>query len=606
MQNYDNIHDQNSYMYQSSEDESISSGNIQTRSRGNCISSNSSERFPSLEVGSYDDLNSNFLKCMSRLKHLEVDNHVLAKNMEESRMDWDDDISRMSREKTVEFDACRQALHENYIVICEIKGQITKTYLSCERIQNSLDFETQANDSSIKKINSMSKFNSSLMEEIDQLNSNISQKQDEVIALKDEYSKNNNQLEEIETEFAECNCKRNYLEIELQVLKNIIQCMVAVFNVKSTEYDNVLGCLLEPTQFFRSELTRAISKTRRDFAKLDQLQLLEMESYYKASLLETQQSLDSNTRRIEEFHNNNANDDGENHDALEISNLMENVKHLNEIRIELERDKIKLTSFECKLQNQIKQNASMRKSNDEHYSLQMNTLRQQIDDIKLEISSLRGDNVSLKMELNVCKTLQQQDKSDYSCSEQFVNLDLDDKTNRKVVIENDQQEIAGFSFKSPKVESTSESRDASPYSSNNTRVNKSNSEDSSNFDINKPSVSLKLIKSGILITNTGEDELNMNGMGICVSGDNDETIEELFYFTDNKYLQSGKFLRISCTCDNEEASDEEALFDRHENTYSVDGLQKWLNQDNHVAHFSLNDSRGNIIISTRDNNNKEK
>jgi predicted nucleic acid-binding Zn-ribbon protein len=117
--------------------------------------------------------------------------------------------------------------------------------------------------------------------ELDALRNRFEDKKQEIDRSKGEVRRLLDQLDNLKNEFDQESMARVMIQNELQTLEEQLAFMKAVHEEERTELASLGTLPIDVSQFYRTELTRAIADIKNDFEALSQAQRRELEGINK-------------------------------------------------------------------------------------------------------------------------------------------------------------------------------------------------------------------------------------------------------------------------------------------------------------------------------------
>lgn len=237
-------------------------------------------------------LNDRFAQYIDRVKFLEGQNKKLLAELDEMRHNWGEE-SRIIREKY------EPELAEARILIddttkekaaAEIKAKRAEyEVLNFKRLYDDNLYISQADRSKISNLEYLYQENQA---ELELLNRQIADASLDIEKYKNEIARLSEDLKRLLEDLDEETLRRIKLENEKQTLEEQIPFMNAIHEQEMAELRLLTqGSHIDPTQFYRHELERAIRDIRSDFDDLSQQQKRDLEEWFKVKTEEIVQQV---------------------------------------------------------------------------------------------------------------------------------------------------------------------------------------------------------------------------------------------------------------------------------------------------------------------------
>jgi len=239
-----------------------------------------------------NQLNDRFAKYIDRVKFLEGQNEKLLSELEEIRVRWGED-SRLIRERF------EPELLEARATIDDTTREKAISEIRAKRSEyEAANFKRQYDDAlSLIQAdkNKMANLEYLLQEnqvELDLLRRQMNDAELDIDKYKKEVKRLNEDLQRLLSDLDQETLKRVKLENEKQTLEEQIPFLNAIHEQEMNELRSLQASShIDPAQFYRHELERAIRDIRGDFEDLSEQQKRELEEWYKVKTEEiTQQA----------------------------------------------------------------------------------------------------------------------------------------------------------------------------------------------------------------------------------------------------------------------------------------------------------------------------
>jgi intermediate filament protein if len=237
-------------------------------------------------------LNDRFAKYIDRVKFLEGQNKKLLSELEELRQRWGEESRQIKERYEPELLEARATIDDTTRekAISEIRAKRSEYEAS--------NFKRQYDDA-VNLIqadkNKMANLEYLLQEnqvELDLLRRQMSDAESDIDKYKKEVHRLNDDLQRLLSDLDQETLKRVKLENEKQTLEEQIPFLNAIHEQEMAELRSLqAGSHIDPAQFYRHELERAIRDIRSDFEDLSDQQKRELEEWYRVKTEEITQQV---------------------------------------------------------------------------------------------------------------------------------------------------------------------------------------------------------------------------------------------------------------------------------------------------------------------------
>jgi intermediate filament protein if len=235
-------------------------------------------------------LNERFAVYIERVKFLEGQNKKLLAELEELRQRWGEE-SRLIKERY------EPELLDARIKIDDITKDKANSEIKAKRCEYDVaNYKRQYDDilglmnTDRQKIQNLEYLLQENRLELDLLNRQLNDIEVDIEKYKGEIKRLSNDLSQLLDDLDQETLKRVRLENEKQTLEEQIPFLNAIHEQEIAELRSLqAGAHIDPAQFYRHELERAIRDIRGDFEQLNESQKRELEEWYKIKTEEIQQ-----------------------------------------------------------------------------------------------------------------------------------------------------------------------------------------------------------------------------------------------------------------------------------------------------------------------------
>lgn len=261
------------------------------------------------EKQALNQLNDRFAKYIDRVKFLEGQNKKLLAELEELKNRWGED-SRLIRERyEPELLEARATIDDTTRekAIAEIRAK--RSEYEAANFKRQYDEALQSIQIDKNKMTNLEYLLGENQIELDLLRRQMNDSESDIEKYKKEIQRLNEDLHRLLADLDQETLRRVRLENEKQTLEEQIPFLNAIHEQEMNELRSLqAGAHIDPAQFYRHELERAIRDIRGDFEDLSEQQKRELEEWYRIKTEEIAQqvakrdALDSLVNKVESTH----------------------------------------------------------------------------------------------------------------------------------------------------------------------------------------------------------------------------------------------------------------------------------------------------------------
>ena len=237
-------------------------------------------------------LNDRFAKYIDRVKFLEGQNKKLLAELEELRQRWGEDSRAIRERYEPELLEARATIDDTTRekAISEIRAK--RSEYEAANFKRQYDDAVNLIQADKNKMANLEYLMQENQVELDLLRRQMHDAQSDIDKYKKEVERLNEDLQRLLSDLDQETLKRVKLENEKQTLEEQIPFLNAIHEQEMAELRSLqAGSHIDPAQFYRHELERAIRDIRGDFEDLSDQQKRELEEWYKIKTEEiTQQA----------------------------------------------------------------------------------------------------------------------------------------------------------------------------------------------------------------------------------------------------------------------------------------------------------------------------
>jgi len=365
-------------------------------------------------------LNDRFAKYVDRVKFLESQNKKLLAELDELRQRWGEETRQIKEKYEPELldarikidDATRQK------ALAEIRAKRSEyDAASYKRQYDELVHLVQSDKTKISNLQYILQENQA---ELDLLRRQMNDAEADIEKYKREIARLNEELNRLLGDLDEETLKRVRLENEKQTLEEQIPFLNAIHEQEMAELRSLQAALsIDPTQFYRHELERAIRDIRGDFEELSEQQKLELEEWYKV--------------KLEELYQQAAKRDAD----LLASNNAESAANLRQVLAEGQRELHDLKQRNAELLmrlSQLEEELELVRRNTmltlEQKDKEIAEIKAKLQELMADYDELMSNKASLEFEINTYRRLLESEESRAS---RVSNVTVTETTRYKVI-----------------------------------------------------------------------------------------------------------------------------------------------------------------------------
>lgn len=343
-------------------------------------------------------LNDRFVKYLDRVKFLEAQNKKLLTELDELRGRWNERSRRIKEHYEPELAQARARIDDSTSdkACAEIKSK--RNEYEAANLKRQYDDALAQLNADKQRIGSLEHLIRDNRGELDMLRKQSNELESDINKYKSEVARLNDELRKLLTTLDKETLRRAKLECEKQTLAEQIPFLNAVHEQEMAELRSLqaAGAQIDPAQFYRHELERAVRDIRNDFDELSEQQKRELEQWYKFKVEELAPKL---AQRQEALLSSPSTDEPS--ESRLKSSLGEHHKELNELRVRNNE----LTSRMARLEETFEQNRRKHMYENERCDREMADLKARIYDQMLNCDELMTNKASLEFEINTYKRL---------------------------------------------------------------------------------------------------------------------------------------------------------------------------------------------------------
>ncbi|CAF0782542.1 unnamed protein product [Adineta steineri] len=340
------------------------------------------------------ELNNKLYKYIDNVQRLEHRNADLSAVVEDLKRKWGGDAAQLHALYGPDLKTLREAIDDSQY------GHISQE-LKLKRFEYNINQAKQLiaafDGIKVYDLNGLQQELNMSIQELE----NITDRFNRQLELLDQQRTNlanfHNELDGLQNELMTHQLESITVESELQTLKELIAFEDALYQAQREELLSITTPLLDVSNFYRNELTRAILDIRQDFDVLQQSQAIELEEYYRMKTEHLQQEVAEDNERKRLLNMTN--------ETVDKSLQTSSWKDLNNIYQQLKIDNYQLQG------NLDAMSDDLAKIQEEHIrereilDRELNQLRDELSIKQEAIDNMLGNNISLRFELSTYRRL---------------------------------------------------------------------------------------------------------------------------------------------------------------------------------------------------------
>jgi len=186
---------------------------------------------------------------------------------------------------------------------------------------------------------------------------------------------------------------------ELQTLEEHLAFLKAIHEEERNELASLGTLPIDVSQFYRTELTRAIADIKNDFEALSQAQRRELEEYYRIKTEEIVQQAAEQRRKIEDARRSGA------VEVMDLSSLKSLLTENRDVYSQLQKEYSDLSNHLRQLEEDFERISGEHHRAQNDRDRELAELRGQAEQREQAIAAVLENNVSLRFEINTYRRL---------------------------------------------------------------------------------------------------------------------------------------------------------------------------------------------------------
>jgi intermediate filament protein if len=345
------------------------------------------------------ELNTKFRTYLDRVKFLENQNRQLQAQLDELKQKWGFDSSKVKDQYDAALIALRKQIDEvtRDKALAELRAK--RAEYDASLIKHQTDFANELINLDRNRFTMLKQQLEGSGSELDSLRVRFEDKKAEIDRCRGEVKRLLEQLENLKNEFDSESMARVMIQNELQTLEEQLAFMKAVHEEERNELASLGTLTIDVTQFYRSELSRAIAEIKSDFETLSLAQRRELEEYYRIKTEEIREQAADQKRRMEEARHDNR------VEVMDLSSLKSLLTENRESYTLLQKEHSELSHLLRTLEEEYERYSSEQHRLQIERDRELAELRAQAEAREAAIAAILENTVSLRFEINTYRRL---------------------------------------------------------------------------------------------------------------------------------------------------------------------------------------------------------
>lgn len=345
------------------------------------------------------ELNNKFGAYLDRVKFLETQNRKLQAQLDDLKQKWGFDSGKVKDQYDQALVSLRKQIDEvtRDKALAELRAK--RAEYDATLIKHQTDFANELVTLDRNRFAMLKQQLEGSGSELDALRHRYEDKKQEIERSKGEVKRLLQQLEDLKNEFDTESMGRVMIQNELQTLEEQLAFMKAVHEEERNELASLGTLPIDVSQFYRTELTRAIADIKNDFEALSQAQRHELEEYYRIKTEEIREQAAEQKRKIDEARRTGA------VEVMDLSSLKSLLAENRDNYGQLQKDHSELANHLRQLEEDFERISSEHQRAQNERDRELADLRAQAEQREQAIAAVLENNVSLRFEINTYRRL---------------------------------------------------------------------------------------------------------------------------------------------------------------------------------------------------------
>jgi len=345
------------------------------------------------------ELNNKFGAYLDRVKFLETQNRKLQTQLDELKQKWGFDSGKVKDQYDQALVSLRKQIDDvtRDKALAELRAK--RAEYDATLIKHQTDFANELVTLDRNRFAMLKQQLEGSGSELEALRHRFDDKKQEIERSKAEVKRLLEQLENLKNEFDTESMGRVMIQNELQTLEEQLAFMKAVHEEERNELASLGTLPIDVSQFYRTELTRAIADIKNDFEALSQAQRHELEEYYRIKTEEIREQAAEQKRKIDEARRTGA------VEVMDLSSLKSMLAENRDNYGLLQKEHSDLANHLRQLEEDFERISSEHHRAQNERDRELGDLRAQAEQREQAIAAVLENNVSLRFEINTYRRL---------------------------------------------------------------------------------------------------------------------------------------------------------------------------------------------------------
>ncbi|UJR14866.1 hypothetical protein I4U23_001851 [Adineta vaga] len=345
------------------------------------------------------ELNTKFGAYLDRVKFLETQNRKLQAQLDDLKQKWGFDSGKVKEQYDQALVNLRKQIDDvtREKALAELRAK--RAEYDASLIKHQTDFANELVNLDRNRFAMLKQQLEGSGSELDALRGRFEDKKQEIERSKNEVKRLLEQLENLKNEFDNESMARVMIQNELQTLEEQLAFMKAIHEEERNELASLGTLPIDVSQFYRTELTRAIADIKNDFEALSQAQRRELEEYYKIKTEEIREQAAEQKRKIEEARRSGA------VEVMDLSSLKSMLSENRDNFNSLQKEHSDLSNHLRQLEEDFERISGEHGRAQNERDRELADLRAQAEQREQAIAAVLENNVSLRFEINTYRRL---------------------------------------------------------------------------------------------------------------------------------------------------------------------------------------------------------
>jgi DNA repair exonuclease SbcCD ATPase subunit len=345
------------------------------------------------------ELNTKFGAYLDRVKFLETQNRKLQAQLDDLKQKWGFDSGKVKDQYDQALVSLRKQIDDvtRDKALAELRAK--RAEYDAQLIKHQTDFANELVNLDKNRFAMLKQQLDGSGSELDALRSRYDDKRQEIERSKNEVKRLLDQLENLKNEFDNESMARVMIQNELQTLEEQLAFMKAIHEEERNELASLGTLPIDVSQFYRTELTRAIADIKNDFEALSQAQRRELEEYYRIKTEEIREQAAEQKRKIDEARRLGA------VEVMDLSSLKSMLTENRDAYNLLQKEYSDLSNHLRQLEEDYERISSDHNRAQSDRDRELAALRAEAEQREQAIAAVLENNVSLRFEINTYRRL---------------------------------------------------------------------------------------------------------------------------------------------------------------------------------------------------------